>query len=117
MKLLFLDFETYYDDAYSLRKLTPPQYILDKRFECIMCSVIEDGGTPYIVDGPNFPTWIAQFDPSQTTVICYNALFDCAILAWRYGFIPVKTVDVLGMVRSLCGHLLPSASLGVAAKT
>ena len=27
MNLLFLDFETYYDSEYSLRKMTPAEYI------------------------------------------------------------------------------------------
>ena len=35
MKTVFIDYETYYDKEYSLRKMTPVQYVLDHRFECI----------------------------------------------------------------------------------
>ena len=38
MKNLFADFETYYDDEYSLRKMTPIEYVLDPRFEALGCA-------------------------------------------------------------------------------
>ena len=36
MKVVW-DFETYYDQEYSLKKMTPVEYILDPRFEVIGC--------------------------------------------------------------------------------
>ena len=50
---LFLDFETYYDSEYSLRKMTPAEYILDPRFETIMVAVKADYGRHEVVDGPD----------------------------------------------------------------
>jgi hypothetical protein len=117
VRLLFLDFETYYDDRYSLRHLPIPNYILDKQFECQLCAVKEDNGKSDVIDGPDFPKFLAQYDPSQTTTVCYNALFDNSILAWRYGFVPKRMLDAMGMARALCGHLLPGASLDTVAKT
>jgi DNA polymerase len=117
MRLLFLDFETYYDDRYSLRYLPIPNYILDKQFECQICAIKEDNGLSSVIDGPDFPKFIAQFDPSKTTTVCYNALFDNSILAWRYGFVPARMIDAMGMARALCGHLLPRASLATVATT
>ena len=35
MDLITLDFETYYDKEYSLKKLTTEEYIRDRRFEVI----------------------------------------------------------------------------------
>lgn len=110
-RLLFLDFETYYDDEYSLRKLSPAEYILDPRYETIMCAVKEDMGKPYIVDGPDFPAFIAKFDPATTETVTFNSLFDNAILAWRYGFVPGMMLDSMGMARALRGHVLSSFSL------
>ena len=39
MKKLWLDFETFYDD-YSLRKITPVEYITDPRFEALGCAFV-----------------------------------------------------------------------------
>ena len=41
MRTVVLDFETYYDKEYSLRKMTPVEYILDPRYETVMCAVKE----------------------------------------------------------------------------
>lgn len=116
--LLFLDYETYYDDEYSLRKMPIPNYLLDPRYETIMCAVKEDMEPAYIVDGPDFPKFIAQYDPHTTTTVAFNALFDNAILAWHYGFIPGRMIDTMGMARALRGHKLKhGSSLASVAKT
>jgi len=104
--LLFLDFETYYDDEYSLRKMPTPNYLLDPRYETIMCAVKADGGAHHIVDGPDFPKWLSQFDPAETTTVTFNALFDNSILAWHYGFVPHTMLDAMAMARALLGHEL-----------
>lgn len=101
---LILDFETYYDNEYSLRKMTPAQYILDPRFETIMCAAQVDFGEHFIVDGPDFPNFIRGFDPAKTTTVAFNAPFDNAILAWVYGFVPHTMLDAMAMARALLGH-------------
>ena len=111
MKLITLDFETYYDKEYSLRKMTPAEYILDERYETICCAVQVGSGPVEVVDGPEFPAWLSQHDPSECVSLTYNALFDNCILAWRYGWVPRGMVDGLGMARSLLGHKLRSLSL------
>ena len=93
-----------------------PNYILDDRWETICCAVKEDMGRSYVIDGPAFPDFIAEFDPAHTTTVTFNALFDNSILAWRYGFVPHRMLDTMGMARALRGHLLPSASLESVAK-
>jgi hypothetical protein len=110
--LLFLDFETYYDmSSYTLKKMTPAEYILDPRFEMIMCAVKADNHPHEIIDGPDFPAWLAQFDPKLTTTVTFNSLFDNAILAWRYGFVPETMIDAMAMARALDGHLLSRFNL------
>jgi len=115
-RLLFLDFETYYDQEYSLSNMPTPNYILDPRWETIMCAAKEDNGPSRIVDGPDFPAFIAGFDPAHTTTVAFNALFDNSILAWRYGFVPALMLDAMGMARALRGHLLPSSSLAAVSR-
>jgi len=108
--LLFLDFETYYDRDYSLRKMTPAEYILDPRFEAICMGVAQNSDDPILIDGPHIAGYLATLPPNVTTVT-YNALFDNAILAWRFGFRPARMVDGLGMARALLGTRLRKLGL------
>lgn len=111
MKIIFLDFETYYDKDYTLRKMTPAEYILDPRYETICVATKVDDGPYRVIDAPDFPAWLAQFDPADTATVTFNALFDNCILAWHYGFVPARMIDALGMSRALLGHKLARLSL------
>jgi DNA polymerase len=108
--LLFLDFETYYDPQYSLRKMTVPEYVLDRRFQTIMVACAKDEGPTDIIDGPDFPQYLYQFDPTKTHTIAFNALFDNAILAWQYGFVPKRMTCTMALTRALRGHLLKNGA-------
>jgi DNA polymerase len=112
MKTIFIDYETYYDREYSLRKMTPVEYVLDHRFECIGCAVKEglDGET-YWVDGADLPMFFADLDADDTMLVSHNALFDACITAWRFNFHPRLTVDTLGIARATIGHECKSLSL------
>jgi hypothetical protein len=116
MPVLYLDYETYYDDAYSLKKLTPPEYILDPRYETIGCSAAVDDETPYWVDGPDFPAFLKQFDLAKTTTVTFNALFDNCILAWVYNWVPARMYCSMRLAAALRGHILPSVSLASVVK-
>ena len=109
--LLVLDFETYYGDDYTLKGMPTPNYILDDRYETIMCAVALNGQPPGIVDGPDVPAFLKELNPQTTITVAHNALFDNSILAWRYNFIPLMMLDTMGMFRALYGHLCPGASL------
>lgn len=111
MKLITLDFETMYSEKYSLRKMTPAEYILDDRYETICCAVQVGDGPIEVVDGPEFPAWLKQHDPADCVSLTFNALFDNCILAWRYGWVPSRMVDGFGMARALLGYKLRSLSL------
>ena len=110
MKTIVLDFETYYDSEYSLRKITPVEYILDPRFEVIGCAV-KDGDEPAV--------WMTDIElreylltlPAQVAIVSHNALFDMCILGWRYNFVPTLMIDTLGMARAWLSHKLKSLSL------
>jgi len=87
---LGLDFETFYDGDYSLRKMENAQYVMDSRFEVIGFSLKLPGqpaqwftGTMDYLKGvlSNIP-W------HKVRVIAHNVRFDGAILEWRFGFKP-----------------------------
>lgn len=106
MKLITLDFETYYDKDYSLSKMTTESYIRDPRFEVIGVGIkIDDGATQWF-SGPD--EIIASrlhglIDWSDSALLCHNTAFDAAILAWHYQISPKFYFDTLGMARPLHG--------------
>lgn len=117
MPVLYLDFETFYSAEYTLKTLTPPEYILDPRYETIGCAVAVDNEPSHWVDGPDFAKYLDQFDPHTTQTVTFNALFDNCILAWRYGFIPARMYCSMRLAAALRGHVLSSVSLSNVART
>ena len=113
MDTLFADYETYYDKEYSLKKMTPVEYILDPRFEAIGCAFKWGlDGKPFWVDGPELQSFFNAIpDPNVTCMVTHNALFDMCITAWRYNFVPRLMVDTLGVSRAVLGHILRRHSL------
>lgn len=115
MKQVVLDFETFYTKEYSLRNMTPIEYVLDPRFELIGCAVIEDGSDPFWVNGDSFQAYLSGLDPDDTTMISHNALFDMCIVAWRFKYVPRLMVDTMGMARALLLYRIPSGSVSLSA--
>lgn len=105
-----LDFETYYSTEYSLRRMSPVEYILDPRYECTGLAVKYNDGKSFWVEGDE----VQQFFDSQSEdvmSISHNALFDNCVAAWRYGWVPRLMVDTLGLSRSVFAAKLRSLSL------
>jgi DNA polymerase I-like protein with 3'-5' exonuclease and polymerase domains len=109
MKLLVIDFETYYDKTYSLSKLTTEEYVRDSRFEVIGVSVGEyyhQSGTAALwFSGTHEETkaFLEQFDWDNCAAVAHNAMFDMAILSWRFGIKPKYIIDTLSMARAVHG--------------
>ena len=111
MQCLFLDFETFYSDDYSLRRMTPVEYIMDPRFEALGCAFIWQGGSTIWIDGPELADYFHDIDWENTLAISHNALFDMLILSLRYGVTPGMYGCTLSMARNHLAHSLPSLSL------
>lgn len=113
--LLFADYETYWDGDYTLRKMTPAEYILDRRFQTHgMAIQVGENGTPTWVHSANLnPFFNTLRMPNYKPVIMvtFNALFDMCITAWRYNYVPDMMIDVLGMVRATYSMEMPRMSL------
>jgi DNA polymerase I-like protein with 3'-5' exonuclease and polymerase domains len=104
MKIIALDFETYYDREFSLKKLTTEEYIRDSRFETIGVGVKEDDGSPATwVSGTKaqIKKYLDSLDLGQHLVLAHNAMFDAAILNWHFGISPRGWLDTLSMARAL----------------
>ena len=102
MAFVTLDFETYYSSEFSLKKLTTEEYINHKLFEVIGVGIkIDDGKTEWYTRDAKEA--LAQIDWANSALLCHNAQFDGAILAWRYGIVPAKYFDTLCMARAIHG--------------
>jgi DNA polymerase len=101
-RFLFVDFETFYSKEYSLRHLSVPEYILDPRYQTLMMAAFDTNWpAPKIILPADIPAFLTQYPAEQTIAASHNALFDMAILAWKYGWVPALMQDTLGMVRAL----------------
>ena len=105
LQILTLDFETFYSKEFSLSKLTTEEYIRDDRFEVI--GVSTKINTLKAQWFPNYSNEIedhfAGIDWSKTILVAHNAMFDAAILSWRYGVKPKMIVDTMSMSRAVDG--------------
>jgi DNA polymerase I-like protein with 3'-5' exonuclease and polymerase domains len=106
MKLITLDFETFYSKEYSLTKMTTEEYVRDSRFEVIGVGVKIDNGDTEWASGTHeqLKQWLQKsFDWTDSFVLAHNTLFDGAILSWRFGINPRGWLDTLCMGRALHG--------------
>jgi|TARA_R110000744_G_scaffold35147_1_gene81634 DNA polymerase I-like protein with 3'-5' exonuclease and polymerase domains len=108
MKIITLDFETYYDRIFTLSKLTTEEYIRDERFETIGVSVQEDdssasSSTWFSGSPKETQEFLEQFDWENSLTVAHNAMFDMAILNWRFGIRPKRIADTLSMARAIHG--------------
>lgn len=105
MKILTLDFETFYSQTYSLTKLTTEEYIRGNEFEIIGVGVQEDDGEPVWFSGTRseIKGFLDQYHVEDCLVLAHNAMFDAAILAWRLGLRPRGWLDTLSMARAIHG--------------
>lgn len=104
-RTIVLDFETAYHtkDKYSLRGMSVPEFILDKRFKVFGLSVgYEDGKTDWI-EAPQVPSFLESV--RQDILVFHNAFFDVGVLKWHYHFTPAYVIDTL----LLANHVLGSA--------
>jgi len=103
MKIVTLDFETYYDKQYSLSKMTTEEYIRDERFEVIGVAVQVKDGEPDWFSGTKEKTkaFLERFALHDHIVVAHNAMFDMAILNWHFDIRPKRIVDTLSMARAL----------------
>jgi DNA polymerase I-like protein with 3'-5' exonuclease and polymerase domains len=103
--IITLDFETYYDKAFSLTKLTTEEYIRDDRFEVIGVAVAVNNSAPEWFSGTQAETkaFLKKFDWENALALAHNMQFDGAILNWHFGIKPKGYLDTLCMARAVHG--------------
>lgn len=99
-QLVTLDFETYYDDDFTLKKLSTSEYIRDPRFEVIMCGIkVGTGKTRVYRGAAETREALAAIDWSTHAVLCHHTQFDGLILSHHFGVVPSRYYCSLSMAR------------------
>jgi hypothetical protein len=103
--LITIDFETYYDQDYSLSKISTEEYVRAGLFQTIGFSYKVDDAPPVWVSGGELrvTTALDRLPWADSLVLAHNTMFDGAILSWRYGIKPMGWLDTQSMARALHG--------------
>src|SRR6056297_2682270 len=119
MNPLILDFETHYDQDYSLAKMPTMQYVRDARFECLGCAVhFAPHGDDRWLPGFDFAKgWFECIDWSNTIAVAHNAQFDGVVLHHHFGHAPAFWLDTKDWTQYAIsqGALPPDASTSLRA--
>ena len=105
MNIITLDFETYYSREFSLTKSTTEEYVRSDLFQTIGVSVKENDGETKWFSGTHeeILDFLSHYDWSNSFALAHNAMFDSAILSWRFGIQPMAWLDTLSMARATDG--------------
>jgi DNA polymerase len=106
MKLITLDFETYYTSKdLGFKTQTTEEYVRDPRFEVIGVAVkVGDGETTWCTGShTQIKSFLNTFDWGNSMAVAHNALFDMAILNWHFDIRPKAIGDTLSMARAING--------------
>lgn len=100
-RLVVLDYETFFSDEYTLRKLSTSEYIRDARFKA-QCVGIKVGRKPVkVVPANRIASELRSIPWATHSLLCHHTQFDGFILFEKYGVSPLKLYDTLSMARAL----------------
>ena len=110
--IIVIDFETYYDKQYGLKKYTTEEYIRDEQFEAIGVALKQNKEDTVWYSGTHeeIKQFLNRYDFANSFVVGHNMRFDGAILNWIFNINPRGLMDTMGMGQILHG-LVESVSL------
>ena len=106
MKLITLDFETYYTSkGLGFKTQTTEEYVRDPHFEVIGVAVKVGDGEATWRTGTHaqIKAFLNTFDWGNSMVVTHNAMFDMSILNWHFDIRPKAIADTLSMARAIHG--------------
>jgi DNA polymerase len=107
MRIVTIDTESYFDEAYSLSKLSNEHYVRDPRFELLGASI--KWGADYAArwyNADQFKQIVTNEDWSNTAILCHHTQHDGLILTHHLGVRPKLWLDTLSMARLVLGNHL-----------
>ncbi len=100
-EIITLDFETYWDKDYTLKKLATSEYIRDDRFKA-QCVGIKIGSNNVIwIPDKHVEEALRSLDWASYALLAHHTQFDGFILTERYGITPAYYLCTLSMGRGL----------------
>ncbi len=99
--VVFIDFESYYDKNYKLRKMTTAEYVRDPRFEILMVGVKIDGAEAVLMEHEEFKAWSSTWDWPSTALGAHSPSLEPLVCADHYGIFPGFWFDTISMARAL----------------
>lgn len=112
---IWKDYETYYDDEYSLTKMTRTMYLNDPRFKSHGCSIAFDDTDPFWVTGADLPAFWKEVEPYVDGMCCHNGLFDHGITAQFYMPQRKPLRDTMSMAQAAIMRKFPGLRMSLAA--
>jgi len=105
MNLITLDFETFYEQGFSLSNLTTEEYIRHEKFQVIGVGIkVNDEETRWVTGTHNaIKAELDRIDWKTAILLCHNTQFDGAILSFIFNIVPAIYLDTLGMARAKHG--------------
>jgi DNA polymerase len=117
--IVTLDYETTYLPAqkYSLTNMSTVDYLLDPRYETIMCAMKKGAGRTECEIGHRYVAhMLASVDWPNVAMLSHNAQFDASILYWKYGYVAGLYLDTVAMARALTHPHIGRSSLAKVAE-
>ena len=105
MKIITIDFETYYGKDLGFKTHTTEEYVRDDKFEVIGVGVkVDEEETKWHSgDYKTLKKELEEYDFGNSLVLAHNTQFDGAVLHWHFGIRPRGYLDTLCMARAIHG--------------
>ena len=105
MKLITIDFETFYSADIGFAKQTTEEYVRDPQFHVIGVAVKVDNEETQWASGTHeeLATWLNTFDWAGSIGLAHNVMFDGFILNEHFNIRPKFWADTLCMGRAIHG--------------
>ena len=100
-RLVAIDFETYYDADYTLKKLSTSEYVRDPRFKAQMLYLKVGNKPAKIVPANKIRAELRKINWATHGLLAHHTQFDGLILSHHYGVVPSYYFDTLSMARGL----------------
>ena len=100
-RLVTLDFETYYDPEYTLKKMSTSEYVRDPRFKAQMVGIKIGNKKTRTFTGAAIARELKKINWATHSLLAHNTAFDGLILSHHYGIVPLRYYDTLSMARGL----------------